>query len=376
MDPKQFFGVEGDKIAARISLAYFVTHHGFGHSARACAVMQALESRVPGVNFDVFTEAPEWFFRRSLGDGFTYHPFASDVGLVQSSPFHEDLKATVQKLNEMQSTEEERLSEAARALRDFGSRLVLCDIAPSGIEAAQRVGIPSVLIENFTWDFIYAGYAKLSPELNNIGLKMRDIFEQADVHIQAKPACQPDAAFLQVEPVSRRPKSSRSEIRRMLGIPEEDSMILILQGGIEAQLDGLDALRAYPDIWFVLPGSAEQFTVEGNLILLPHQNDFYTPDLVYASDAVVGKLGYGTVAEVYQAGMPFGYIPRDSFPETPSMTDFIRAELNAIEFPYADFVAGRWGDLPEKLLSLPRIQRTGLNGADQIAKIISELLRQ
>ena len=38
--------------------------------------------------------------------------------------------------------------------------------------------------------------------------------------------------------------------------------------------------------------------VEKNLILLPHHSVFFHPDLVNASDAVVGKLGYSTLAAV------------------------------------------------------------------------------
>ncbi len=44
------------------SLAYFISPHGFGHAARACAVMSAILERMPGVRFEIFTEVPRWFF--------------------------------------------------------------------------------------------------------------------------------------------------------------------------------------------------------------------------------------------------------------------------------------------------------------------------
>ena len=50
-------------------LAYFVSPHGFGHAARACAVMQAMRAVWPRVVFEVFTLVPEWFFAESLEVG-------------------------------------------------------------------------------------------------------------------------------------------------------------------------------------------------------------------------------------------------------------------------------------------------------------------
>jgi hypothetical protein len=88
---------------------------------------------------------------------------------------------------------------------------------------------------------------------------------------------------------------------------------------------------------------------------------------------VIGKLGYSTVAEVYQSGLPFAYIPRPTFPETPSMAEFARREMAALELAYEDFLQGSWGDLPEQLLSIPKRQPPAVNGADQTATILLEM---
>ncbi len=338
--------------------------------------MQAIQRLIPSVQFELFTEAPEWFFQSSLGAGYTYHSFPGDVGLVQAGPFDEDLTATVQKLEWLRSTEKERLEIAARTLEERKVWLVLCDIVPFGIQVARKCGIPSVLIENFTWDFIYAGYEHREPELHAIGQQLHELFSLADFHIQTRPVCRSDEHALTVEPVSRRPKSSRAQTRSRLHLSDAEPVVLITQGGIETRLEGIEALKSFQDIRFILTGAADQVEWDANLIRLPHHSDFYTPDLVFASDAVIGKLGYGTVAEVYQAGLPYGYIPRDSFPETRPMADFVRTEMQAIELPYADFKDGKWGDIPNQLLKLPRIQRSGPNGADQIAEFVRSWLNR
>ena len=94
------------------------------------------------------------------------------------------------------------------------------------------------------------------------------------------------------------------------------------------------------------------------------------PDLVNASDAVIGKAGYSTVAEAYRAGIPFGYVSRERFREAPTMAKFIRATLGGFEISTADFESGRWiARLPD-LLALPRFTRREPNGAQQIADFI------
>ncbi len=361
--------------ASSLSIAYFVTPHGYGHAARATAVMQGLQRIIPHAHFDIFTEVPEWFFRSAMDFGYSYHRFASDVGLIQTSPFSEDLKATLDALKYARATQEQRLGYAVHRLRENNNQLVICDIAPDGIQAAKMAGLPSVLVENFTWDFIYAGYEAQEPALKEFSLYLREIFDSADVHIQTKPVCRVDENALQVEPVARNPKSSREAIRKQMQIPEDTPTILVTRGGIETQGDEFWKLKKFKDIKFILPGTSDQIRWDENLIQLPHHSFFYLPDVVYASDAIIGKLGYSTVAEIYRAGLPYAYIPRDGFAETRPMADFVQAEMNALELSYTDFANGNWGDLPGRLVSLPRIERKAPNGADQIADIISKMLR-
>ena len=353
-------------------MGYFITAHGFGHAARASAVMQALQARLPNVHFDLFTQVPEWFFRDSLSAGFTYHNFAGDVGLVQTSPFSEDLPATVAKLKHAKTNAHSQISVAAKILAERQCRLVVCDIAPVGIQAAHAAGLPAVLVENFTWDFIYARYADLEPGFIPFVNDFEQVFSQADLHIQTMPAVQPNSAAQQVLPVARRPVHQRADTRERLGIAPDEQVILVTVGGIEEKFSSLAALKKYSHCRFVLPGTSNQLLRQDNLILLPHRSNFYHPDLVQASDAVIAKLGYSTLAEVYQAGLPFAYIPREKFPETPPLAEFARRAMGALELTYLDFGSGNWGDLPDRLLQTPKIHRDGINGADEIANLLLE----
>jgi UDP-N-acetylglucosamine:LPS N-acetylglucosamine transferase len=115
--------------------------------------------------------------------------------------------------------------------------------------------------------------------------------------------------------------------------------------------------------------------IRDNLIILPHRSDFYHPDLVNASDAVIGKVGYSTVAEVYHAGVPFGYIVRSNFRESEPMTVFIEREINGIFLGEFEFSMGAWTAKLNDLLELTRLPRRAVNGADQVGRFITGVIK-
>jgi len=47
-----------------------------------------------------------------------------------------------------------------------GCLLVVSDISPMGLLVAETAEIPSILIENFTWDWIYQGYPTYQQEFS------------------------------------------------------------------------------------------------------------------------------------------------------------------------------------------------------------------
>ena len=160
-------------------IAYFITPHGFGHASRAAAVMAATSNLITGIRFELFTTCPQWIFEESLETQFGYHPVPTDIGLVQTSPLSEDLPATCRQLNRMLPFDKSVVKGLASEILKLNCRLVICDIAPLGITVARAAGVPSVLVENFTWDWIYSGYLEAEPGLKPHIDYLAEIFRQA-----------------------------------------------------------------------------------------------------------------------------------------------------------------------------------------------------
>jgi hypothetical protein len=357
-----------------VPLALVVSAHGFGHAARSSAIIEALWQRRPDLRFEIFTTVPRWFFAQSLTAPFSLRRCTTDVGLVQRTPLEEDLGATADRLDRLLDPERGSVERLAERIGRLGCRALLADIAPLGIAAAHRLGIPAVLLENFTWDWIYAGYGGLEPRLEVHGETLAALSATADLHIQTEPACRPLAAAVAVPPVARRRRASPAAVRRSLGVPDDARLVVLTMGGVGWSYRGLAAAERHRRAWFAVPGGAERLRRRGRVLLLPFHSELFHPDLVQAADVVVGKLGYSTVAETYQARSAMAFIGRPRFRETSVLAAFVRRTAPSIEISEAAFDDGSWIDAVDGLLDAERPAGPRINGAGEAADAILERL--
>ena len=170
-------------------IAYFISSHGFGHAARAAGVMEAISRIDSSIRFEIFTSIPSWFFQDNLCGLFNYHLLLTDLGLVQKTPFEEDFSETLRRLNQLLPYDDSIITNISQKLKILTCKLVICDIAPMGHLIAKKARIPSVLVENFTWDWIYEGYPDQDASIHAHIAYLRELFNSADVHIQTEPVC-------------------------------------------------------------------------------------------------------------------------------------------------------------------------------------------
>jgi UDP-N-acetylglucosamine:LPS N-acetylglucosamine transferase len=105
-----------------------------------------------------------------------------------------------------------------------------------------------------------------------------------------------------------------------------------------------------------------------------HQSEFFHPDLINATDAVIGKVGYSTIAEIYQAGVAFGYIARPQFRESQFLVNYVAQEMTSLPITTAEFEQGQWLAMLPDLFALPRKNRPAQNGATLAAKFVLDVI--
>ncbi|MDA0328080.1 MAG: hypothetical protein O2958_03545 [Gemmatimonadetes bacterium] len=351
-------------------LASFVSPHGFGHAARCSAVMAAAH-RQGGVHFDLFTTAPRWFFDESIARIFRYHEAVVDVGFRQHSALEVDLPATIAALLDHVPLDEGLIDELADRVRSAGCVGVLCDIAPLGIAVAEKAGLPSVLVENFSWPWLYEPYISDRPELEAIGVELDRWSERATVHVQARPVCHRQSGLELVDPISREPRLERADARRALGVEGDGPVVVLTMGGYGEEFPFLDRLRDVRDTTFVVTGMPAT-SIDGNLLMFDNTTPLFMPDVLRAADAVVAKLGYGTVAEVWREGLPFGHVTRRDFREMPPLERFAADEMSGFLIEGDAFASGYWVDRIPELLAKPRRPHS-MGGASRVAEILLDV---
>jgi hypothetical protein len=351
-------------------IAAFVSPHGYGHAARASAVMAALQARVDA-GFEVFTTVPKWFFEEWLRQPFGYHEVEVDVGFRQASALSADIAATAAALDALVPFDERVIDELAAQVTRLGCRVVLCDIAPMGIAVAERAGLPSVLVESFTWPWLYEPYFAEEPRLRAPAGALDDWRARATRIVQTEPLCARDPATTLVGPISRPPRLDRAAARAELDVPEDTALVAITMGGYPEAMPFLDRLRSLEGITFLVTGQHATRRV-GNVRQVSNRTPIFMPDLLRAADGVVAKLGYGILAEVWREGVPYGFVSRPGFPEMPALESFALDRLGAHEIAPGDWASGAWVEALPELIGRPRTPREG-TAADEVARIVEEV---
>ena len=354
------------------TFAYFITDHGFGHASRAAAVMAAMQRVSPRVRFELFTTCPRWIFEDSLQGGFGYQEVRADVGMVQRSPLEADLDATLRELEGWMPFDTTLIDRLAQAVTERQCRVVVCDISPLGVAVAKSASLPCVLIENFTWDWIYAPYLRQVPALAVHAEFFRNIYDAADLRIQTEPLCRAVDGAVRVAPISRAPRTAPEALRARLNIPTDARMVLVSMGGVPDRFQFLERLPAVLDAFIVIPGAGDMPRSHEKVIPLPARSGFFHPDLLRAADLLIGKAGYSTIAEAFHTGVPFGYIARTQSPESPALERFITACISSRPISTDDYTTGRWMEMLPELLALPRGPPAGPNGADEVSRLLWE----
>ncbi len=351
-----------------LELACFVSPHGFGHATRTIALLQALQNRIPGLTANLFTTVPPSLFQSS-GIDHSYHPLSTDVGLVQRDAFTEDRVQTQAKLAELLPFAPSLINRAAELCRSC--QLIVCDISCLGIEVGKVVTIPTLLIENFTWDWIYSQMGQDSGLEPYIEL-LAESYGKADFRIQTEPVCTRIACDLNCAPLARRWITPPDEIRAEVTAGER-KIVLISMGGVALEMAFWAEMQKHQEYLFLVAGQSRDGLLEDNIGLIGTNSALYHPDLINAADLLICKSGYSTIAECQQTATPVCCVTREDFAESRVIERYVSEEMNGTVIDENYFFSGNWlGDLG-KMATRERAPLP-VNGADQAAEFILSIL--
>jgi hypothetical protein len=211
------------------TIACYISGHGFGHAARVIEVLRTLRVTRPEVGLVVRTPLDRWFFDFNLPGPFEYGACRLDVGVVQSDSLSVDAEASLRAYGEIAARREELVATEVAALRRHAPALVLADIPALAFDVAARLGISSVGLTNFSWDWIYADYVRDFPSYAPMVEDLRASYRRCTLLLRL-PLHGDLSAFPRIRDiplVARLATLARDEVRRRLGLPTEERIVLL-----------------------------------------------------------------------------------------------------------------------------------------------------
>jgi L-arabinokinase len=347
-----------------MSIAFYISHHGFGHASRSIELINALIDRRPGLRVIVRTQAPAWLFKRTAHPGVTVSAMETDTGVVQIDSLRPDAAETIRRAHAFMTFFDQRVDAEMRFLRAHDVTAVVADLPPLGIAAAHAAGLPAIAYGNFTWDWIYAGYEGGDTIARAIG----DVYAQTTMALRL-PMWGGFETMKNVRDIpfaARHSKRDPGDTRRALGIPQRDRVVLTSFGGYGVTGATRPNLAGYHVLW---PGDIDENAM--------YENGFRYEDLVRAADAVVTKPGYGIISECIANDTALLYTSRGNFREYPVLVQQMPNYLRCEYIDQADLFSGNWQPSLDRLLAQPPPpERPPTNGAQIAAEIVLEQQRR
>src|SRR5688572_9567768 len=344
-------------------IVFYISGHGFGHTSRTIEVIHAVLRARPDAHIVVKTSAPHRLFARSLNCELV--ELQCDAGMVQIDSLNIDSAESIRRAAEFQERLPSLVATEAAYLRDTRTRIVVADIPPLGVAAADAAGIPSIAIGNFTWDWIYEDYR--DDMAVAVARDTRRLYATATMALRLPMAggfAGLESVTRDIPFVARRSSRSHDDVRHAVGLPPRAAgkpLVLMSFGGYGvAGLDAsaLAALKDYTIATTDSPSKNNVIAPAGGLLYLSEQqiydNGLRYEDLVRAADVVITKPGYGIISEAIANDTALLYTSRGHFVEydvlVREMPKYLRARFIGPE----DLLKGNWKEALEQLLADPQ----------------------
>ena len=356
---------------AQFSIYIAITGHGFGHAVRAATVAEKLEQLRPDISLHLVTVAPEWLLKSYIKGDFVYRPRILDVGVIQSDSLTMDRAATLSKMQDIISRQDDIIAEEAKYIREQNIDLILADIPALAAPIAKATGIPCWMMSNFGWDFIYADWGK---EFNDVVAWIENFYGQSD-RLFRLPLAEPMSAFPQITDVGltgSRSKFSNEKLRQKFQLTApKGKTILFTFGGLGLQAIPYDNLNRFNDWQFI---TFDRHAPDLSNLLKIIDRTMRPLDFMPLCSRVVSKPGYSTFSEAMCCDTPIVSLTRQGFAEAPVLLDGLQDYSPHQIVTTEEFFTGNWDFLERDLIPPRKKERLQKNGATAIAREISNYL--
>ncbi len=328
------------KNAEAHSIAYYISAHGYGHGVRSCQIIRAVKRLHPRIGIHVVSNLHASFLRDRMGDSqWTPRAEALDVGMVQRDSIRVDVAATLGRVRELYARRAELVGRESDFLRQINAGVVVTDIPAIPIEAAAALGIPSVAVGNFSWDWIYSEFVERDSGWREIVDVLKEQYSQAGLLLRL-PFCGDMSVFPRILdiPLTAAPGNPRrNRITGLTGCRGDKKWALLSFTTLEWNEDALDAVARIKDYEFFTVRPLEWS--RSNIHCLDRSQICFD-DIVASMDVVVSKPGFGILSDCLVNQKPLIYADRSDFLEYRVLEAAIKKYLRFVHIRASDLYRG------------------------------------
>lgn len=355
-------------------LVVAISAHGFGHAAQTTAVLNALHSQLPDMKLTLLTAVRRSFLAERLNFDFEYREWAGDFGMQMHSALEVDCAGSAAKYAKFHAQWREEVVQASEFIGSLGADLLLANVSYLALAAAADIELPSVGFCSLNWAGIYRHYFADRPEAPALLAQMESAYNSARVFMCPFPSMpMPELDNIrQIGPIARHGRMSHAELCAGLGVDPSQRVVTIAPGGIALRIP-LQTWPHDPRISWIIPGDWD--VVRDDMFAFERLGMAFI-DVLSASDALLGKLGYGTVAECACNATPMLYMPRSDWPEEPYLAAWLSQHGRCLPVSRQAVMCGQIGEVLDQLWQLPAPPAPVPDGAPQAAAILARQLNR
>lgn len=278
--------------------AFYITNHGFGHASRNVPVIKNLLQDDSKCKIFVKTDSMRCeFLKRNLSDysaQIYYYEDCKETGLVlQDGQMIPDIARMEKQIKEDFTHWDEYINREKDFLEKNRVDIVVADIIAWALKAAKKCHIPCVLIGNFTWAQMYKSfYGQDIWEPYSACYQLADKAVWYDIH--AEELHQQCSEYECVSLISR--EVNKKEVETIRNSYSKEIVFVSL--GASAEIGESIYVGDKPYEFLTTRG----VNLKGENVHALPLDTVNTPDYIAASDYVIAKGGWSTVAEILLQG--------------------------------------------------------------------------
>jgi len=311
------------------TIAFYISSHGFGHMTRCLAIIEEI---IENTDYKVYIAcgkeqnefARMYLPKHNETNRILVKDLITDIGLInKNNSLRVDESRLENSLRLFVKEWEQKIRGESEFLKHESVSLVVSDISPLAPLVADIIGAKCVAVSNFTWVEQYENL-NISKEIVN---KFRVAYEKLDAFIEYDLATKTGYENLTRAKVGF--ISRKTDPSRVAEIKNEYSSSVFITCGKATNLENVH-IKNYSGNIFTTSGM--DISYDGNVAKLPTCT-LDTQNYITASDMVIAKAGWGTIAEVLIASKKLVLIERPEVYEDTYMINLLRNRNLAISIP-------------------------------------------